>query len=45
MSLVYWTVDTGAVFPEHAHPHEQIVNMLDGELDVVAVWGSTHMGS
>ena len=34
MSLVYWTVDTGAVFPEHAHPHEQIVNMLDGELNL-----------
>ena len=34
MSLVYWTVEAGAVFPEHAHPHEQVVNMLDGELDL-----------
>ena len=34
MSLVYWTAEAGAVFPAHSHPHEQVVNMLEGELDL-----------
>ena len=34
-------VDAGATFPEHQHPHEQIVNVLDGELELV-VEGVTH---
>lgn len=29
-------IDAGASFPEHQHPHEQIVNVLEGELDVIA---------
>ena len=28
-------VDAGAVFPEHQHPHEQIVTVLAGELELV----------
>lgn len=27
-------VDAGASFPEHHHPHEQVVNVLDGELEL-----------
>jgi quercetin dioxygenase-like cupin family protein len=34
-------VDAGATFPEHHHPHEQIVSVLSGELDLV-VEGVTH---
>lgn len=34
-------VDAGARFPEHQHPHEQIVNVLEGELEVTA-GGVTH---
>lgn len=34
-------VDAGATFPEHQHPHEQIVNVLAGELELV-VDGVTH---
>jgi quercetin dioxygenase-like cupin family protein len=33
--------DAGAGFPEHQHPHEQIVNVLDGELEIT-VGGVTH---
>jgi len=29
------TVDEGASFPEHQHPHEQIVSVLEGELELV----------
>jgi len=34
-------VDPGATFPEHQHPHEQIVSVLSGELQLV-VEGTTH---
>jgi quercetin dioxygenase-like cupin family protein len=34
-------VDAGASFPEHQHPHEQIVSVLEGELELV-VEGVTH---
>lgn len=34
-------VDAGARFPEHHHPHEQIVNVLEGELELV-VSGEVH---
>jgi quercetin dioxygenase-like cupin family protein len=34
-------VDAGASFPEHQHPHEQIVTVLSGELELV-VDGVTH---
>jgi quercetin dioxygenase-like cupin family protein len=35
-------VDAGATFPEHAHPHEQTVNVLAGRLEV-NVDGTTHV--
>jgi quercetin dioxygenase-like cupin family protein len=34
-------VDAGATFPEHQHPHEQIVSILAGELELV-VDGQVH---
>jgi quercetin dioxygenase-like cupin family protein len=34
-------VDAGAAFPEHQHPHEQIVSVLAGELELV-VEGQLH---
>ena len=35
-------VDAGASFPEHRHPHEQTVNVLEGTLELV-VNGETHV--
>ncbi|MBE0433778.1 cupin domain-containing protein [candidate division WOR-3 bacterium] len=35
MTIVYWTIDAGAVMPDHAHPHEQVVNVLEGEFDLI----------
>lgn len=43
MTTARWTVEAGAEFPEHAHPHEQISIVvegafeltLDGETDVL----------
>lgn len=39
---VYWTIHADAVLPEHSHPHEQIVNMLEGTYELV-VDGETHV--
>lgn len=32
---VYWQIDANATLPEHSHPHEQIVNMLEGTYELV----------
>ena len=34
MTFVYWTIEPGAVFPRHAHPHEQVVNLIEGEFEL-----------
>lgn len=31
----YWQIAKGAELPEHAHVHEQIVNLLEGEFELV----------
>ena len=41
MTLAYWNIDEGAMAPAHAHPHEQVVTMQEGELELV-VGGATH---
>jgi quercetin dioxygenase-like cupin family protein len=28
-------IDAGAAFPEHHHPHEQVVSVIEGELELV----------
>lgn len=38
----YWTIAAGAALPEHDHPHEQVVNMLEGEMERT-VAGATHV--
>jgi quercetin dioxygenase-like cupin family protein len=40
-SLSFVEIDAGASFPEHRHPHEQTVTMLEGELELV-VAGRAH---
>jgi quercetin dioxygenase-like cupin family protein len=35
-------IDAGATFPEHHHPHEQTVNVLEGTLELT-VNGETHV--
>ncbi len=34
MTLVSWTVDTGSLLPEHAHPHEQVTYVLEGRFEL-----------
>ena len=33
-TITHVTLDTGAVLPVHKHPQEQIVNVIEGELEL-----------
>jgi quercetin dioxygenase-like cupin family protein len=39
---VYWEIDPDCPLPEHSHPHEQIVNVLEGTFELV-VDGPPHI--
>jgi quercetin dioxygenase-like cupin family protein len=42
MTVAHVTLDEGAVLAEHAHENEQIVNVIDGELELT-VEGEAHV--
>jgi quercetin dioxygenase-like cupin family protein len=35
MTLAYWRLDSGATIPEHSHPHEQVVNLIEGRFELL----------
>ena len=35
MTFAYWRIDQGASIHEHHHEHEQVVNMIEGEFELV----------
>ena len=34
MTFAHWEIEAGAALPEHAHVHEQVVNVLEGEFEL-----------
>ncbi len=34
MTLAYWDIRSGSVMPDHAHPHEQVVNPVEGRFEL-----------
>ena len=42
MTFMYWTVDEGAVMPEHSHLHEQVAHVLKGKFELT-IDGQTEM--
>jgi quercetin dioxygenase-like cupin family protein len=34
ITMAFWHVEPGAVLPEHAHVHEQITTVLEGEFEL-----------
>lgn len=42
MTFMYWTVDKGAVMPEHMHMHEQVAHVLKGKFEL-SVDGQTEL--
>ncbi|MBU7024416.1 MAG: cupin domain-containing protein [Theionarchaea archaeon] len=41
MTLAYWNIAAGSPLPEHTHPHEQVVNVLEGTMEL-AIEGKVH---
>ena len=44
MSFAHWTIEAGAVLPEHSHLHEQVVNVLEGEFELMIVGETRVLG-
>ena len=42
ITFMYWTVEEGAVMPEHQHVHEQIAHVLKGKFELT-VAGETRL--
>jgi len=34
MTFAYWDIKAGSSLPEHAHEHEQVLNLLEGTFEV-----------
>ncbi len=34
MTVAFWSFEPGVDLPEHAHPHEQITTMVEGEFEL-----------
>ncbi|MDA1274015.1 MAG: cupin domain-containing protein [Verrucomicrobia bacterium] len=34
MTFAHWSIEAGAVLPEHSHPHEQVANVISGEFEL-----------
>ena len=34
MTVAYWEITAGSLLPEHTHHHEQIVNVIEGILEL-----------
>lgn len=41
MTFAYWAIQESSELPEHSHMHQQVVNMLEGEFELV-VDGTPH---
>lgn len=42
MTFAYWEVEKDSLVPVHSHIHEQVVNMLEGEIELTSD-GTTHV--
>ena len=36
MTFAHWEIKAGAALPSHSHPHEQVVNMIEGEFELTS---------
>ena len=42
MTFALWDIDAGASLPEHAHPHEQVGYLLEGEF-ILTIAGKSNV--
>lgn len=45
MTFALWEIAAGAVLPEHDHPHEQVINVLDGTFEATVDGVTTRLGA
>ena len=45
MTSVTWTIAAGAELPEHAHPHEQVSHLLEGEFEMTIAGETQRLGA
>lgn len=34
MTFVFWNIKANAPFPSHSHPHEQVLNVIEGRFEL-----------
>ena len=39
MTSAYWEIDAGSDIPDHNHPNEQIMNLIEGEFELQEILG------
>src|SRR5437867_7512111 len=44
MTFAHWTIKAGATLPEHAHVHEQVVNMIEGVFELTITGETRKLG-
>jgi quercetin dioxygenase-like cupin family protein len=42
MTIAYWNIKAGYSMPEHVHIHEQVLNIIEGTLELI-VEGKSHV--
>ena len=43
MTFVYWDIAAGSPLPAHSHPHEQVINMFEGQFEISISGGETRL--
>lgn len=44
MTFVHWHIDAGAPLPEHSHMHEQVVNVIEGQFELIVAGEAQTLG-
>ena len=37
VTMAYWRIEAGSILPEHSHVHEQVTNVISGQLEMTIV--------
>jgi len=45
ITVASWTFEAGSIFKEHSHPHEQILNLLDGTIEFTVSGDTKRIGA
>ena len=41
MTFVYWDIAADSPLPAHSHPHEQVINMFEGQFEIRLTGGES----